>query len=94
MASADIIRGSVVRQVTIVFALLIFASWAIPGFVPKYYPMALASMLRNVHFGQIDFGVFYWGIVATGFVVEAVVVVGSIRVLDTLYRLVRERVTA
>lgn len=73
------------KETVAAFAALLVAMAVIPHLVLTYYPIALATYVRNVHFASIGMGPVFYLIALVGVYIEAVIFGSLFRVFRTGY---------
>ena len=84
-------RALVGKTTAATFVILGAAMATIPGFVLTYYPIALATFVRNSYAPGIEMGPIFYLIALLGVYVEAVVLAALFRVGHRGYKMVNER---
>lgn len=74
------------RETIAVLAVLLVAMATIPHLILTYYPIALATYVRNAHLASIGMGPLFYLVAFVGAYVEAVVLAALFRVLRSGYR--------
>lgn len=86
------VRRAFVGKTTVTTLVVLGAAMAtIPGFILSYYPIALATLVRNSYAPGIEMELPFYLIALLGVYVEAVVLAALFRVGHRGYEMVNER---